>query len=353
MKVTVETGCRLHLGFTNLSEDMGRRFGSIGLAVDQPVTVVDVGDNDITQVVARRSQRVGDLINRFCEHYGIEPCVSVSVRESIPEHVGLGSGTQLALAVGLGLAKVAGIDASVRDLAAVMARGARSGIGTSCFEWGGLTIDAGHRNDARGLSVPPTLVWHHEIPDDWRFVVAIPDAIRGLSGHAEEAAFKALPPSVRISHEICRLVQLRLMPAIVEHDIESFGDAMTAIDEKTGSYFSSAGRRDDSGVPGTWGLESMTAAGALGVGQSSWGPAVYGLTTETDAARVAEKVRARMRERGVGCRVFVGRGRNEGARVMVAVEDLVKSRPESLAGGPWPYHTVSQAPPCVLPWSSL
>ena len=72
-------------------------------------------------------------------------------------------------------------------------------------------------------------------PADWRFVVVIPDADSGLSGHSEEGVFGALAPSVRISEEVCRITQLRLMPALVEHDIEEFGRALTAVDRKTGA----------------------------------------------------------------------------------------------------------------------
>ena len=46
MRVSVETGCRLHLGFTNLSEDIGRCFGSIGVAIDRPGTSIVFEEHD-------------------------------------------------------------------------------------------------------------------------------------------------------------------------------------------------------------------------------------------------------------------------------------------------------------------
>ena len=42
MRVSVDTGCRLHLGFTNLSDDVGRCYGSLGVALDRPSTTVVV-----------------------------------------------------------------------------------------------------------------------------------------------------------------------------------------------------------------------------------------------------------------------------------------------------------------------
>ncbi len=84
-------------------------------------------------------------MRRFCDHYQVDPRVSIEVSECIPQHVGLGSGTQLALAIGLGLAMVCGIDANVWDVASAMGRGRRSGIGTAAFQTGGFVVDAGHK----------------------------------------------------------------------------------------------------------------------------------------------------------------------------------------------------------------
>ena len=182
-------------------------------------------------------------MRRFCDHYQVDPRVSVEVRESIPQHVGLGSGTQLALAIGLGMATVCGIDADVWDVAAAMGRGRRSGVGTAAFQAGGFVVDAGHKKGRAGREAAPTVVWRRDFPADWRFVVVVPDAVRGLSGRSEEGVFGALAPSVRISEEVCRITQLRLMPALVEHDIEEFGRALTAVDRKTGAYFSRRARR--------------------------------------------------------------------------------------------------------------
>ena len=52
---------------------------------------------------------------------------------------------------------------------------------------------------------------------------------------------------------------------------------------------------------------------ALGVGQSSWGPAVYGIVgREDDAQRLADRARNFIGSEGV---VYAGPFRSEGARV--------------------------------------
>ena len=62
-------------------------------------------------------------------------------------------------------------------------------------------------------------------------------------------------------------------------------------------------------------VRRMAEWGASGVGQSSWGPAVYGIVEGKDAgARIADRVRAAL-ERCGGGTVYDGAFRAGGARV--------------------------------------
>jgi len=322
VRVIVETGCRLHLGFTNLSEDVGRCFGSIGVALDRPSTTVVLEERRDAAIAGDDPEPIRACLRRFCEHFQVDPRVSIEVRESIPPHVGLGSGTQLALAIGMGLAAICGIDADVWDIAAAVGRGRRSGVGTAAFQAGGFVIDAGHRKDRTGQDTQPTVVWRRDLPADWRFIVVVPDAARGLSGRSEEGVFGALAPSVRISEEVCRITLLGLMPALVEHDIVEFGRALTAVDRKTGAYFSDVQGGVYNGGETNAAIDVLLSAGVHGTGQSSWGPAVYGLVHETDAGKVEVAVRRSLARRGMAAQVFMSHGRNTEARVEAPRADL-------------------------------
>jgi beta-ribofuranosylaminobenzene 5'-phosphate synthase len=317
MKVTVATGSRLHLGFTNLSDDLRRCYGSLGVAIDRPSTTVVVEEGDAADALGDDAERVRAWRRRFCDHFGVDPQVSITVRGRIPRHVGLGSGTQLALAVGRGLATVCGLDVRARDIAGALGRGRRSGIGLAAFAGGGFVVDAGHGKANDGEQATPTIVWRRDFPADWCFVVAVPEVARGFSGRSEEGIFADLSPSVRVSEEICRITQLQLMPALVERDIGEFGRAVTAIDRKTGHYFAEAQHGlYNAEVEGDT-IATMLRSGAAGAGQSSWGPAVYGLVEEAGAGRLEAAVRAFLDERGTRAEVFVARGRNTEARVEV------------------------------------
>ena len=323
MRVSVDTGTRLHLGFTNLGSDLGRSWGSLGVAIDRPSVGILLEEGvDRLEVVGGDREFVRAVADRFSEAFGVRPAVRITFRESITEHVGLGSGTQLALAIGTGLAAVCGLDIDTPELAAAFRRGRRSGIGVAAFRTGGFMLDAGVRAGASSQASVPTVVWRHDLPADWCFVIAVPEGTNGLSGQREDGVFATLAPSAHISEEVCRITQLQLMPALVENDIAAFGHALTAVDQRTGRYFTPSQGGLYSHSETTTTVAEMLRLGAHGAGQSSWGPAVYAVVHADDAPVFRASLRAFLGERGWGDQVLVCRGRNTGASVHVEPETL-------------------------------
>ena len=98
--VKVETSARLHLGFLDLNGATGRKFGSLGLALDRPVTCLTIRRSDIPRVEGAERDRVAAHLAALRERLGLTSAHSVTIAEAIPAHIGLGSGTQLALARG-------------------------------------------------------------------------------------------------------------------------------------------------------------------------------------------------------------------------------------------------------------
>jgi beta-RFAP synthase len=80
-----------------------------------------------------------------------------------------------------------------------------------------------------------------------------------------------------VSDRLCRLLLMGLMPAVVERDLAAFGASLTAIQMHVGRAFASAqggrelAREDLAPI-----VDQMRQDGLAGVGQSSWGPALYG-----------------------------------------------------------------------------
>ena len=314
MKVYVKTPARLHLGLIDLNGDLGRLFGGLGVGIDRPNVVLEAEQSETLAVAGEKTEQVKTLAERFLETYKVKASVSVNVKQVIPEHVGLGSGTQLALAVATALARLFYVKASVQELAEAMGRGQRTSVGTTIFEQGGFVVDGGK---CTGENRFPAAIFRHPFPQDWRFVVAIPNINKGLAKTEETQAFKALAPmKAEDAGRMCRLTMMKLLPALVERDIKSFGEALTQIQIVIGDYFASVQGGTYSSQVAAEGIALLQNLGSYGVGQSSWGPAIYGVIQKEKAKEIESKVKAFLRK-SVGGQIFVAKANNRGAYIKV------------------------------------
>ena len=235
----------------------------------------------------------------------------MAVTQAIPPHCGLGSGTQMALALAAGIRALEGLPPDTRNDAALLGRGHRSGLGAAFMTGGGLAVDGG-----KGTSrSPPPIVAHHAFPRVWRVILVLDPDVEGFHGEEEIAAFAGLPdfPESAID-EICRLVLMQVLPAIAENDIAGFGAAITVIQQRVGGHFASAqgGLFASRRVART--CKALASAGAHGIGQSSWGPT--GFAFAPSAAAAATLVEAVTRDglaEDVSIRIVAGR--NHGAAI--------------------------------------
>jgi beta-ribofuranosylaminobenzene 5'-phosphate synthase len=309
--VFVETSARLHFGVLDLRGRLGRCFGGLGAAVPSPSLLLEASAaRDIT-ARGPDADRAVAFAERFVSFHQLSVGVSLVIHRTIPSHAGLGSGTQLGLAVGRALAELYNLPSDPVALARATARGKRSAIGTWTFALGGFIVEGGRRPGSEELA---PLLARFPIPNSWRCVVAVPSGKRGLSGEAEAQAFQELPsPPDREVERVSHLVLMQLLPALVEADLPSFGEALSAVQRITGSWF--AGQQGGVFAPGPTEqlIQRMGDWGAAGVGQSSWGPSAYGLVeSAAAAAELAHRVRAALGRNGV---VFEGGFAGNGARV--------------------------------------
>ncbi len=292
-RVRVEAPARLHFGILDLRGHRGRRFGGIGAAVPTPSICLEATPDDRITAEGPDAGRVQEYARRYLEACALNHGAHLRVLRAIPPHVGLGSGTQLALSVARALAELYGQSAEPLALARAVGRGLRSAIGTWTFALGGFVLEGGRKP---GLEAVAPLISRLPIPTEWRAVIAIPDGTPGLSGAAESEAFRQLPPaSEREVEQVAHLVLMQLLPALADADLTAFGSALTEVQRITGGWFASAqGGAFASGMTREL-VSRMAEFGAAGVGQSSWGPTVYGLAHDPDAGRdLAQRIRAWM-----------------------------------------------------------
>jgi beta-RFAP synthase len=330
MNLRVTAHARLHFGFLDLSEEAGgRRFGGLGMALTSPRLVLRLEPAPGLSVVGPRGARhdpqaarieaVAERVHRVLE---IKPHARMVIEETIPEHVGLGSGTQTALAIATLIARQHRIDQPVARLCALAGRAQRSGVGFHLFQSGGFVVEGGHARGSVAFEVPPLLA-RHDFPDDWRVVVALPATDRTVSGEMEDEAFRRLRPAAATTVErIARAVLTRLLPALVSRDLKSFGAALTETQELVGRCFAPV--QDGEFHPaGALLATRLKEAGACGVGQSSWGPAVYAFAG--DAAE-EERLAGIIVRADPGSRLLRVRGLNRGASLVVQGEQAGTSK---------------------------
>jgi beta-RFAP synthase len=311
--VFVETSARLHFGALDLRGELGRWFGGIGAAAPAPALIVSATLAPTLEVGGEDSDRAAEFARRILSQVAPGPTsgARVCVHRALPPHAGLGSGTQLALAVGRALAELYGVSMDAAALARATGRARRSAIGTWTFGGGGLVLEGGRRPESEDVA---PLIARLSFPQRWRCVVAVPHERSVMSGMAEEDAFKQLPsPSERDVERVAHLVLMALLPSLADADLPTFGKALSAIQAITGRWFASVQGGTFAAGSSEELVRRMTEWGACGVGQSSWGPAVYGIVDgESAALQLAERVGAVV---GTAGAVYQGPFRTEGARV--------------------------------------
>jgi beta-RFAP synthase len=215
------------------------------------------------------------------------------VQRAPDEHLGLGVGTQLSLAVARAVLKIAGLDdRPPEELARLTGRGSRSGIGLHGFQHGGLIVDGGQIHDS---GVRP-VVAHMRFPEEWSVLIVQPEGVGGMHGVDETEAFAKLPPISRAEGDsLFRLVLLEVLPAVLNRDLEAFGAALVELQERVGAAFAPA----QGGIYATPNaaliVNELKRLGFAGAGQSSWGPTLYAFSelAREEIERLAEELRAR------------------------------------------------------------
>ncbi len=317
----VRTPRRLHLGLIDPSAVFGRRFGSLGVALENGYEVKIV-EGEAMEVIADEEDRktIEFAVKRMNSAYETGVNYLIEVRKSIPRHVGLGSTTQLSLAIATGIARINNVKASIEELARILGRGKHSGAGIYSFAYGGFVIDGGVKND-----IPP-LIFREEFPPEWGFLLVIPELKPGLNEEEEKPIMAKVFGKTDVAMEISHRILLGLLPALKERNIKVFGEHLSAMQKLVGRHFSefqSGEFREDVRLILEW-LEKKT----YGAGQSSWGPTVYGLIRKGDFQRLSAELSDYLREHGLRTRVELGIPRNRGAEIIgdsAFLERLIKS----------------------------
>lgn len=329
-KITVKSTARLHMGFFDLHGGLGRKFGGIGLSLVAPAIELTAisAEKEKAQatgafsVPAATVARVSFIAEQLIKKLQLAGSVSLNIQQHIPEHAGLGSGTQLALVIGTAINQLYQLNLSTAQIAELTGRGSRSGIGIAAFDHGGLLIDGGRTSGipatSKTLSKVPPLLARYDFPEQWRILLILDNSQPGIHGADELEAFNQLPVfSESLAAHLCRHVLMQAMPALVEQDLTSFGNSIQELQAHVGDYFAPAqGGRYASRQVGAV-LEHLERMGVACFGQSSWGPTGFAVfETESSAKSMLDALQQQFAEfNDVSYQIV--RGNNAGARIQL------------------------------------
>jgi beta-ribofuranosylaminobenzene 5'-phosphate synthase len=327
-RIVVRTPSRIHLTLIDMHGGSGRVDGGIGIALDEPGFLLEAELSPVFSVSGGSpavQERIGQIAADVLQKIGAGGSIAVRVRSSYPSHVGLGSGSQLALAVARAVSELHGRNLPVRELAKIVGRGGTSGIGTAVFEYGGFIIDGGHRFGrggektdfrpsaaSRGVNPPPVIA-RHDFPSDWRILLAIPDVPAGASGGKETDIFREnCPVPLEEVRELSHEVLMRMLPGIASRDLDLFGSSVNAV-QKLGFKKVELSIQPPQ-VTGL--LDVLRSSGAAGAGLSSFGPTVYAVG-DTGMTTIRQAAVSYMKNHGGGTAIVTA-ARNSGAAVRMA-----------------------------------
>ena len=325
-RVTIQTGARLHFGLLAHRPQTGRHFGGVGLMIDSPGVHLSASVASHDEVISPASikERVEKIIMKYrqetSQHRSFPTC-RVEVHQAIPAHQGLGSGTQLALAVGKALAVLGRSedrDIHPFELARLVGRGNRSALGIYGFLFGGFLVDGGKKSlEDEDIGA---FIARLYFPEEWRMVLITPPHEAGLSGADERAAFHHLPGMPEeLTNRLCRIVLMDLLPAVEEKEFASVSESLYEYGQHVGSYFEpiQGGRFASRQMEQL--AEALRRQGHLGVGQSSWGPTMFVLEESQTAA--VDLVRELQEDpKWSDCKFHIAAALNQGARIKVETE---------------------------------
>jgi len=273
--LAIKTYYRIHLGFYRFKDDP-YIYGSLGSVINTPNFTMEVCVSEKSfSSVNSPSEESRELIEGILRELNLlKSGLTINLSGYLAHHVGLGSRTKIVMTTLKAIQKLLNPRIDIVKNAVKFGVAQVSGIGLYTFLRGGFIIDSGLKKSAGGSYIRPKPLIRLLLPRNWRVIVALPEGVKGLREYEEKPALDNV-----ITHpeqEALYRNLLIVLNSIKNKDFKSFGEAITKIQVLTGKYFS----RYQGGIfcceESEHLVNALTKAGASGVGQSSWGPLVYG-----------------------------------------------------------------------------
>ncbi|MFX1488964.1 MAG: beta-ribofuranosylaminobenzene 5'-phosphate synthase [Promethearchaeota archaeon] len=327
----ITTPCRIHLSLIDENGYTGRVDGGIGLMLDRPNVVFEASNNakEFTIEAHKYYRESIEVINEIAAK--VFKTFNISnknfhfhLKRYFPSHVGLGSKTQLSLAIITAITKLKNINhLSTEHLTRLVGRGGTSGIGWKGFETGGFILDGGHDfgtgkeketflpSSASASTNPALTISRHNIPENWRFVLVIPNVKKGAFGDEEIRVFKNYAPIPQDEvNEVSHQIIMKIMPGILKNDLLCFGEGLKRIQNIGFKKIEIELQHDI--VKSL--LTFFKEFGLKAYGMSSFGPSVIGIVeSDSEAEELLKEVQKN--QKNGGGHIYICKPNNAGARI--------------------------------------
>ena len=317
--IKITAPARLHLGFVGLEGQSAKTHGALGLAIDQPATVLEAHHYPKWKISGIALNKAVKYMNTVRAAFALRQPIYINSIQSIPEHIGLGSGTQLALSVASVCMQLNGHDVSPEKISGLLGRGTRSGIGTAAFSKGGFLVDCQAEKTRYARAISKRI----EFPVGWRIILIIDETYQGIHDESEVNAFESLGGfSTKLSTDLKDVLLNQVVPALEAQDITAFGSGISLIQKQVGDFFKpvQGGRFLSEQVAEI--LEYAERNGAAGIGQSSWGPTGF-IIIDGAAAALRMKSNLEKLSRESDVRFEICAARNSGATFEAELLDVL------------------------------
>jgi len=252
--------------------------------VSRPATILTVEPSSEFAAEGMQCERVQEFASRWQQRRGLLlPKCLIRVKSVPAQHVGLGSGTQLAMSVATALHCGSELPLpTASELSRSVGRGHRSCIGSHGFFEGGLLFELGRESDEAFAELEARV----ELPDHWRVVQLRPRQHAGLSGNDEVTAFGKLPAvPAEATAALLNEVRENILPAAWAANFSEFSESVYRYGLRAGECFTQAqGGPFANATLASW-VQDIRGHGVAGVGQSSWGPSLFVLHESEEAAQ--------------------------------------------------------------------
>ncbi|MFX1356383.1 MAG: beta-ribofuranosylaminobenzene 5'-phosphate synthase [Promethearchaeota archaeon] len=331
MKIRITTPCRIHLSLIDENGYTGRVDGGIGLMLDRPNVIFEASNHakefkieahkyyrESIEVINEQASKIFKAFNISNKNFHFY------LRRYYPSHVGLGSKTQLSLAIAKAITKLRNINnISILELTKLVERGGTSGIGWRGFENGGFILDGGHDfgkgkeketflpSSASKSADPALTIIRYPIPENWRFVLVIPNVKKGAYGDEEISVFQSHAPIPKVEvNEVSHQILMKVIPGLLRNDLECFGQGLMRI-QSIGFKKIEIDLQHEI-VKQI--LRFFEEYGLKAYGMSSFGPSVLGITeNDEEANKLLKLVQMRLKE--IGGHIYICKPNNCGAKI--------------------------------------